>query len=165
LREIGIISTDYPRRAGKTEHRNRRRRHWQLKASRRAIKGSVGRATSYAGKISSTRRLSLFDLGEVYRKENRYADAIAEFQQAVEVSRKVFGPANPSTTDSLYGLASAYNLDGRPDKAIEILNQAVDVGCSDNKALVADQDLKSLATDPRFAAIVEHAEHNAAAKH
>jgi tetratricopeptide (TPR) repeat protein len=109
--------------------------------------------------------LSLFDLGEVYRKENRYADAIAEFQQAVEVSRKVFGPANPSTTDSLYGLASAYNLDGRPDKAIEILNQAVDVGYSDNKALVADQDLKSLATDPRFAAIVEHAEHNAAAKH
>jgi eukaryotic-like serine/threonine-protein kinase len=109
--------------------------------------------------------LSLFDLGEVYREENRYADAIAEFQQAVEVSRKVFGPANPSTTDALYGLASAYNLDGRPDKAIEMLNQAVDVGYSDNKALVADQDLKSLATDPRFAAIVEHAEHNAAAKH
>jgi serine/threonine protein kinase/tetratricopeptide (TPR) repeat protein len=105
------------------------------------------------------------DLANVLSDEGRYEEAERLNREALEIRRQVFGPDHPITASSVYNLACLAALTGRRDEAMSLLSQAVDHGLSSHidLGISKDTDLKSLHGDPRFAAIVQHAEQRAAA--
>jgi len=56
---------------------------------------------------------------------------------------------------ALYNLGCAHALKGNPDAAFAALNMSIDSGFDQLDILQADDDLKSLRGDPRYAALVE----------
>ena len=53
-----------------------------------------------------------------------------------------------------YNLACSFALLGRRDEAFESLGRAIELGYRDLPAMLKDEDLKSLRTDPRFVRIL-----------
>jgi len=98
--------------------------------------------------------LSLYDLAEIYQAQKRYAEAISFYRQALDSERKSLGPSHPYTLDTLYYLACILNVNGERESAFKTLRELVDAGFSDAHRLDTDEELKSLHTDPRFAAIL-----------
>ena len=69
-----------------------------------------------------------YDLGIRYLSEGNYEEAIIAFTAAIEI--------DPKQADAYIGLADVYTAQGNPEKAAEILNQALDT-VGDNEALSA----------------------------
>jgi hypothetical protein len=76
---------------------------------------------------------------------------------------RVYGPDNPKTAKSTYVLAAWINLDGDHDKALAMLQQAVEHGldASTIQNMENDADFKTLRKEPRFVALVADARHRA----
>ena len=93
--------------------------------------------------------------------EKRYREAEKLFREAIQAA----GQANhPDVLDDLwYNFACAAAVAGRHNEALEYLGHAIDVGFSNADAMAADNDLKSLHGDPRFAALVAKARQPASA--
>jgi tetratricopeptide (TPR) repeat protein len=87
------------------------------------------------------------NLALAYLAAKQPAKAATSFEKVLP-----FAPQNPAL---LYNTACAYALSGDPGKAFELLARAVTAGYKDKPGLLADPDLGSLRSDPRFAEIVK----------
>ena len=72
----------------------------------------------------------------------------------------MFGPDHPISASSVYNLACLAAVTGQRDEALTLLSQAVDHGLGPDLDLgiAKDADLQSLHGDPRFDALVTHAQ-------
>jgi non-specific serine/threonine protein kinase/serine/threonine-protein kinase len=108
---------------------------------------------------------TLDNLASILQAEHRYAEAEPLSRQALETRRRIFGSDHPDTAASTYNLACLAALQGRTDEAFSLLNQAVAHRLSPEglAGIEKDSDLRSLHSDPRFAALVAEANRAAAA--
>ena len=79
------------------------------------------------------------------------SDAAEALENAARFAREA-----PAT--SLYNLACAYALDGRPRQAIEALERSIEAGYSDPDHILRDPDLRSLRGEVEFERLVDLAE-------
>ena len=92
-------------------------------------------------------------LGACSASLSRWDDAIAAYNRAEALG------GSPIFVS--YNLACAYARSARPDSAFAVLERVMNGGYRQPGALQSDPDLASLKGDPRFAALVEHADKNA----
>ena len=87
-------------------------------------------------------------------------------RQLLELQRRVLGPDQPETADTLYNLASAVAKKGHSSEALSLLRQSVDHGllARDAEGIGEDPDLKALHGEPGFGALVAYARKHAAAQ-
>ena len=78
-----------------------------------------------------------------------YPKAIHHF----EIARRI----NPKDYLTLYNLACAYSLGGKPKQALDALGAAVDAGFDDAQHIEKDPDLDPIRTQPRYQRIVDKA--------
>ncbi len=105
----------------------------------------------------------LENLAIILSYEQRYVDAQQLFREAIQRAKK--SPETSSLSDAWYAFACGAAITGHPDEAFQYLHQAIDHGYSDADGMAADEDLKSLRGDPRFAAFsTELRERSAAAQ-
>jgi serine/threonine protein kinase len=95
-------------------------------------------------------------------KQKRYQEAEGIDEETLVVIRRVFGPDHPTTATSIYNIACLEAVQGHHDKALSLLNDALDHGLDMNTAMgiEKDEDLESLRPDPRFVALVARAKKN-----
>jgi tetratricopeptide (TPR) repeat protein len=67
-------------------------------------------------------------LADVYRLENRFAEAEPLFLKVLEMRRRILGPENPYNTATMINLANLYIATARHGEAESLLKQVVDVG-------------------------------------
>ena len=101
--------------------------------------------------------------GEVLRHTPTHVEALAElgqvltrlerYEEGLEVDRRLVElvPENPTAH---YNLACSYALCGRREEALDALETAERLGYADRGHLLADEDLASLRSEPRFQALV-----------
>jgi hypothetical protein len=108
--------------------------------------------------------MSMDLLGLVYADEGKYAKAEGLLAPTLEIRRRVLGSEHPETAATVYHLGCLAAHRGDKDKAIALLNQAVDHGLARRDELEIEKDprLAPLHADPRFAALVAHAKEKAA---
>jgi serine/threonine protein kinase len=104
--------------------------------------------------------LYMNDLANVLSDEHQYPEAEKLNREALEIRQRVFGPDHPITASSVYNLACLAAVTGQRDEALTLLSQAVDHGLGPDLDLgiAKDADLQSLHGDPRFDALVTHAQ-------
>jgi pentatricopeptide repeat protein len=109
--------------------------------------------------------MSMNNVADVLDHEGRYAEAEKLFRETLHIQLRVLGTEHPDTAISAYNLACMLGRKGNRDEAFSLLREAVDHGLPPNADLgiEKDPDLKSLHGDPRFAALVAHAQERAAA--
>lgn len=91
-------------------------------------------------------------------------DTEASLRQLLELQRRVLGPNQPETADTLYNLASQVAKKGHSGEALSLLRQSIDHGllARDAEAIGEDPDLKVLHGKPGFGALVAYAKKHAA---
>jgi len=67
------------------------------------------------------------DLGVLYVKQKRYADAEQYLAQALSIDEQLFGIKAPQVAADLLALADVYALQGNPAKADPLLKRAADI--------------------------------------
>jgi Flp pilus assembly protein TadD len=82
------------------------------------------------------------DLAHAYLAAKEPAKAAATFEKVIP-----FAPQHPGL---LYNTACAYALSGDAAKALDLLDRAVASGFKDKAGMMADPDLASVRSDPRF---------------
>ncbi len=90
-----------------------------------------------------------YERGMKRHRERRYAEAIEAFGRAIELGYREGAAA--------YNSACAYALSGDRDRAFEWLGKAREAGFDIGAYLVKDDDLDSLRSDPRMAALEKSA--------
>lgn len=99
--------------------------------------GGSGTAEMAAGNTSTWQEQ--YDLGIKFLSEGNYEDAIIAFTAAIEI--------DPKQVDAYISLAEIYSAQGNPEKAAEILNQALEA-VGENEAIMDAQDhLKGIRTE------------------
>jgi serine/threonine-protein kinase len=95
-------------------------------------------------------------------KQKRYQEAEELDEETLVVIRRVFGPNHPTTAGSIYNIACLEAVQGHHDRALSLLNDALDHGLNANVAMgiESDEDLQSLHGNPRFADLVARAKKN-----
>jgi len=108
---------------------------------------------------------ALYNIADTLYHEHRYAESAEIFQKTVDLERRILGPNHPDTIDTVYSLARVLALEGKPEKAIPFLNDAIDRGLTTDELaeLNKSADWKSLRGDPRFEALVSKAQEHASA--
>ena len=103
-------------------------------------------------------------LSNTLAHEHHYDAAEKMLSEAVGTERRLFGPDNPRTVKAVYNMACLEALMGRREEAFKFLNESVEHGMTPRRAqhMESDPDLKSLHSDPRFAALAQRAKDNAA---
>jgi tetratricopeptide (TPR) repeat protein len=91
------------------------------------------------------------ELGAVQYRQKNYRDAIATYEQAMELRS-----ARPFYF--VYNIACCYALLNEPDTALEWLEHAFELGFNNLKLAQTDEDLQSLHDNPRFRSLVELAD-------
>ncbi len=121
----------------------------------------------HAHKLDPKNRQALFFLAMARQvraqKTPESKDQNAMFLSSAEAARKLLelagGKPQPAErsiiAQAMYNEACALAKDGQPDKAMASLNESVDAGFGDAKALAGDDDLKSLRGRPEFPQLVE----------
>jgi tetratricopeptide (TPR) repeat protein len=71
------------------------------------------------------------------------------YQQGLQVDKRLV-ELRPTDPLSHYNLACSYALTNRPDQALKVLRQAVELGYRDFRFMREDHDLDSIRNDPRF---------------
>jgi tetratricopeptide (TPR) repeat protein len=82
-----------------------------------------------------------------YELAGRPADAARHFERAIAL-----GETSPTV---LYNTACAWAKAGEPERALDALDRAIAGGFADRTTLAGDEDLVSLRSLPRFAAILD----------
>ena len=105
-------------------------------------------------------------LGNDYMEEGKYNAAEALDLQALEIAKRVQGPEDVVTATIKYNMACLKAHLGDKNGAIALLTDAVDHGFlpGDDLGIETDADLASLRGDPRFTALVAHANQVASSK-
>jgi len=90
-------------------------------------------------------------------------DTEQSLRQQLELQRRLLGPDQPETADTLYNLASAVAKKGHTNEALSLLRQSVDHGLlpRDVQGIGEDPDLKVLHGKPGFGALVAYAKKHA----
>ena len=90
-------------------------------------------------------------------------DTEQSLRQQLELQRRLLGPDQPETADTLYNLASAVAKKGHTNEALSLLRQSVDHGLlpRDVEGIGEDPDLKVLHGKPGFGALVAYAKKHA----
>jgi eukaryotic-like serine/threonine-protein kinase len=103
-------------------------------------------------------------LSNMLTYQGHYDAAETLLSEAVETQRRLFGPDNPRTVKAVYNLACLKALMGKREEAFQFLKESVEHGMTPRRAqhLEIDSDLKSLHSDPRFAALVAQAKNETA---
>lgn len=93
-------------------------------------------------------------------------DTEASLRQLLELQRRVLGPNQPETADTLYNLASQVAKKGHLSEALSLLRESIDHGLleRDAEAIGDDPDLKVLHGKAGFGALVAYAKKHAAAQ-
>lgn len=81
-------------------------------------------------------------LGDDYTKRGKFHEGLKIDQQLVQLR-----PQDPTT---LYNLACSYALTKHYERAVAVLDEAIDQGYRDFKWLVKDPDLRALRQHPLF---------------
>ncbi len=103
-------------------------------------------------------------LGSILNEEGRYTEAEKLEREALDTQRMMFGAENFDTATSTYYLAGTMALTGKKNLALVLLKQAVAHAMPEiYSSIEIDPDFKSLHGDPRFAALVNHANQELAA--
>ncbi len=85
-------------------------------------------------------------LGFAYMKQKKYVEARAAYSKLLALV--------PDAPQALYNTGVSYALEGNKEAAFEWLGRAKATGKLDMTQIQVDEDLKSLASDPRFAALL-----------
>ena len=95
----------------------------------------------------------------------RYQEAEELYSETLAIQQRSLGPQSPDTTNTIYNLACVAAMQGHRERALALLEKAVRHGLLPYIIfnMDADDDLKSLHREPRFAALVARAKKNAAA--
>jgi eukaryotic-like serine/threonine-protein kinase len=109
--------------------------------------------------------LTMNNLAGDLAKTHQYAEAEKLLKETLEIQRRVIGPDSPDAAISTYNLGMVAAQRGQRDKAFSLFQESVDHGLPPTVAqgIAADPDLKPLHGDPRFDALVTHANERAAA--
>ncbi len=91
-------------------------------------------------------KLAFRYLGFAYLKQKKYAEARAAYAKLLALV--------PDAPQALYNTGVSYALEGNKDAAFEWLGKAKATGKIDMTQIQVDDDLKPLASDPRFAALL-----------
>jgi len=108
--------------------------------------------------------LSADNLNNTLAEQGRYAEAEKLCRETLAIRRRVLGPEHPDTAMSTYELSGVLARQGSTAEALALLRQAIDHGLDpvlDAEIKDAD-DFRSMRNDPRFVAVVAHAQERAA---
>jgi hypothetical protein len=94
------------------------------------------------------------NLGLIYAREHRLADATKLLRDAIAIGDRKLGANHPLVAAMMVTLAEAFALNGRGDDAVLALKGAVERGYRDEKQIRADEDLASIRDDPRYVQLV-----------
>jgi non-specific serine/threonine protein kinase/serine/threonine-protein kinase len=97
-------------------------------------------------------------------KLEKYPEARQMQQETLDIQRRVYGPNHPEVAGSSYNLACLEVRLGNPEKALALLQDAVEHGLPSAAAagMGEDPDLAPLHENPRFAAILAEAQKSSA---
>lgn len=70
---------------------------------------------------------TVINLGEAYQSTGRYDEAVAAFEQGVEMSREFWGPGHKLTLNYVYSLAEAYGLAGQHENEVQLLEEMAEL--------------------------------------
>jgi eukaryotic-like serine/threonine-protein kinase len=106
---------------------------------------------------------SLNNLANLLMDMGQYAKADEQLLEVRDIQRRTLGPDHPDTALSTYNLACVAAHRGDRAGAMSLLSEALDHGLrqADADAIESDPDLKSLHSDPHFAALVASAHQRA----
>jgi serine/threonine protein kinase len=106
----------------------------------------------------------LYNLSTILDKQGHRVDSEKMLREAIEGAKRALGPNDPNTPMFIYGLAGLLAREGRKDEALAALREALDHGldAATIQGMDKDAELKSLRSDPRFAALVADATQKAA---
>ena len=98
----------------------------------------------------------LNNLGELYRTEERFAEAEPLLKRSIAIREKTVGPDDPDIVLALSNLAALYSNQGRYDQAEPLFKRVLAVlekahGPSDPNATVLMNNLADVYTNPGFA--------------
>jgi len=98
-------------------------------------------------------------LADTLSDQGHYPEAEKLAQETLDISRRVNGTDSSRTATFTYNVACLAALQGKTDRAIAMLRDAVSHGLAplELERMGEDPDLKSLHGDPRFAKIVADA--------
>jgi eukaryotic-like serine/threonine-protein kinase len=104
--------------------------------------------------------VTMKSLGMVLKSEKQYPEAEKVFRETLAGRRRALGDDHPNTAESAYDLACALALEGKRDESFSNLQFAFDHQLKPDlrQGMEKNDDLKSLRTDPRFAALVAKAQ-------
>jgi non-specific serine/threonine protein kinase/serine/threonine-protein kinase len=122
---------------------------------------SVDAKTKLYGADSGQMMPEKEELAITYAREGRYEEGSRIFQQVIGMAEKY---EKPLVNVAWYNFACAAAISGHRDEAFLYLRKALDNGFVYAETISEDQDLASLRSDSRFAAIVEEARRRAAQK-
>jgi tetratricopeptide (TPR) repeat protein len=89
-------------------------------------------------------------MGNLLSLKGRLADGLKVDRRLVQL--------RPTDALAHYNLACSYALLKRPDKSLELLRRAVELGYRDFRYIREDHDLDSIRQDPRFRALLREYE-------
>ncbi len=100
--------------------------------------------------------LTLGNLGSVLIQERNYSEAEKVLREALAGLRRVLGPSHEVTANAALNLARVLALEGKRDEALVNLRAYADGldAVDDIDHLEKDDEVQSLHSDPRFAALV-----------
>ena len=100
--------------------------------------------------------LTLGNLGSVLIQEKNYSEAEKVLREALAGLRRVLGPSHEVTANAALNLARVLALEGKRDEALVNLRAYADGldAVDDIDHLEKDDEVQSLHSDPRFAALV-----------
>jgi tetratricopeptide (TPR) repeat protein len=84
---------------------------------------------------------------------------IGQYQKAIECYTKA-GDLKFHKFSVLFRTAKAYARLGEKEKAFQTLDKIIEIGYGPGSVLSSDADLATLSSDPRFAAVLDKADHN-----
>ena len=103
---------------------------------------------------------ALQKLGIALASTHRYPEASKLFRDVIEKQKN--SAANGNSWSAWYNFAGVAAAANRPDDALQYLQEAINRGYKNADALMADDDLKSLRSDPRFQQLVAELKHSSA---
>jgi non-specific serine/threonine protein kinase/serine/threonine-protein kinase len=117
------------------------------------------------GQEHASTLLTLGNLGSVLIREKNYSEAEKVLREALAGLRRVLGPSHEVTANAALNLARVLALEGKRDEALVNLRAYADGldAVDDIEHLEKDDEVQSLHSDPRFAALVAAARQRIAA--
>lgn len=89
------------------------------------IQDALSRDRGHYGRDDDAVARDLSQLGNLYLRQKRYADALASIEQAAAIDQHRLGPVHPFVADDFYDLGLAFDALKRPEQARKSLAEAV----------------------------------------